>query len=151
MNRGVEWRGRRWVVAGGAEAAEEPAEEAAGAPTEPGADELERARARIVELEAELTAAREAAEAAQRRGLDHYRRALIAAHAGQLIEELVQGSSEEALDASVEVARAAYERIAGLVRARLAEQQVPLGGGQRGAADLESLSPLQKIARGLMK
>lgn len=150
MDRAVYWRGRRWVLAGGADP-DEANEEGAVAAAVAGAEELEQARARIVALEAELAAAREAAEAARRRGLDHYRRALIAAHAGQLVEELVQGTSEEALDASVEVARAAYERIARLVRERLAEQQVPLGGGQRGLTDLESLSPLQKIARGLMK
>jgi hypothetical protein len=109
-----------------------------GATTEEGA--------RISELEQALTEARE-------RGLGAYRRALLAEHAGQLVEELVQGATEEALDASVELAKSAYGRIAELVKsqAQAAGEAAAAGAGgaTRSAADLESLSPTEKIARGL--
>ena len=45
------------------------------------------------------------------RGLDHYRRALIAEHGATAVHELIQGSTEELLDASLEVAPAAFGRI----------------------------------------
>jgi hypothetical protein len=98
---------------------------------------------------AELTAAHEAVEAANRRGLDHYRRALLAAHAGEIVEELVQGATEEALDASVALAKQAHGRIAELVRQRLAATSVPAGAAERLADQGEGLSPLARIAQGL--
>ena|SRR5215208_2698512 len=120
----------------------------------PGGDEqtvqlqadLEAARARASELEAQLAAEQEARSAAESRGLDAHRRALIAAHAGEIVDELVQGASEEALDASVGVAKAAYDRIRDLVTTG---QHVPPGATERGTGDLDNLSPLEKIARGL--
>ena len=108
--------------------------------------ELERSRTaegdRISALEQQLAQAQE-------RGLGAYRRALLAEHAGQVVEELVQGGTEEALDASIEVAKGAYQRIADLVHQQTAAQAANGGGGQRSGQDLETLSPLEKIARGL--
>jgi hypothetical protein len=102
--------------------------------------------ARISQLEQELASANE-------RGLGAYRRALLAEHAGQVVEELVQGATEEALDASVELARGAYGRIAELVRTQTAASSAAAaagtGGATRSGQDLESLSPIEKITRGL--
>ena len=100
--------------------------------------------ARVAELEA-------AHGEALSRGLDARRRALIAENAGQVVEELVQGATEEALDASVEVAKAAFARLSESVRGQLQAERVPGGGGQRAEEDTSQLSPFQKIVRGLSK
>ena len=69
------------------------------------------------------------------------------------MEELVQGATEEALDASVELARGAYGRIADLVKSQTQAASeaaaAGTGGTTRSGQDLESLSPMEKIARGL--
>jgi hypothetical protein len=98
--------------------------------------------ARVAELEA-------AHGQAVSRGLDAHRRALIAENAGQIVEELVQGATEEALDASVELARGAFSRLSEGIRLQIAGERVPAGGGGRTEPDVERLSPLQKIAHGL--
>ena len=103
---------------------------------------------RVAELEAQLAAEQEARSTAESRGLDAHRRALVAAHAGEIVDELVQGTTEEALEASVGVAKAAYDRIRDLVTTG---QTVPPGATERGTGDLDGLSPLEKIARGLTK
>jgi len=120
--------------------------------------ELEAARARVGELEAgseaqagELARTREAVMAVEQRALAAHRRALLAENRGQVVDELVQGGTVEALEASVELARAAYGRVAEQARALAAAERVPGGGGSRGESDVERLSPLAKIARGLTK
>lgn len=106
--------------------------------------ELKRAQAELVEAQTSLGEA-------QRAGLAQLRRALLAEHAGQLVPELVAGSSTEELEASLALARAAYERAAEAARQELASQQVPAGNVARQGADLEALSPLGKIAHGLQR
>jgi hypothetical protein len=105
-------------------------------------EQAERASARAAELEA-------AHGEAVSRGLDARRRALIAENAGQVVEELVQGATEEALDASLEAARAAYQGLSERIRQQLAGERVPAGGGGRGEPNVERMSPLEKIAHGL--
>lgn len=105
------------------------------------------------EADEAVTAARQQAEAAQATALGTLRRALLAEHRGHLIEELVQGTTAEALEASVEVARVAYARVADATRQQLAEQRIPAGAPARGRdltpEQLAALSPAEKIARGL--
>jgi hypothetical protein len=110
------------------------------------AAELQVADARAEQLGAELADARAAQLAA-------HRRAVLAEHRGQLVEELVGGDSPEAIDASVETARAAYDRIAGQLRqpALGGPVVVPAGASPRGESDLEQLSPFEKIAGALAR
>ena len=144
--------GRYWPpIAGGAEEAEaEPATMAAE-------DAVAELQARITTLESAAQDAASALEAERRqhgearlRGLDHYRRALIAEHGATAVHELIQGSTEELLEASVEVARAAFARIQGQLQSGAAAT-VPAGAGARTGQDVDGLSPVAKIARGLAK
>ncbi len=87
-------------------------------PAEPAAEE------RLGALERDLADAR-------REGLNHLRRALLAEHAGTLVPELVAGDSADALEASVDVATAAFEAARQAVLAELRREQA----AQPGSAD----------------
>jgi hypothetical protein len=120
--------------------------------------ELAAARERIAALESELAAGAaqlaattEAAGLAGQQALDAYRAQLIAENRDGIVEELVVGGTREALEASVEVARAAFARVAEAARLQALGERVPAGAGERGTSDLDGLSPLEKIARGLTK
>jgi hypothetical protein len=98
------------------------------------------------QLEERLSAAELAAASA----VERYR-ALVAA-GPDLVPEMVQGSTIEAIDASVETARKAYTDI----RRKVAEQyerEVPPGNPSRSsaAAGAEYLKPEAKIALGLRR
>jgi hypothetical protein len=110
------------------------------------AADLQEADARAEQLRGELADARAAQLAA-------HRRAVLAEHRGQLVEELVDGDSPEAIDASVEAARAAYDRIAGQLRqsASGGPVVVPAGASPRGEPGLDQLSPFEKIAGALAR
>ncbi len=112
--------------------------------------ELSAARERIAALESDLASA-EAAGLAGQQALDAYRAQLIAENRDGIVEELVVGGTREALEASVEVARAAFARVAEAARLQALGERVPAGAGERGTSDLDGLSPLEKIARGLTK
>jgi len=108
----------------------------------------------LAELEAARSAAtdhRLRADQAEAQALAAYRRALVAEHKGQIIEELIQGDSVEALEASLETARAAYQRVADQTAQTIAATQVPVGAPARLEEPPESLSPLDKIMRGLRR
>jgi hypothetical protein len=127
------------------------------------ATELESARAGLGAQLAEVTVAQDAAELAlseangtlaeaQALGLAHLRRALLAEHAGQVVPELVTGETEEALLASVDLARQAYGRALDAARATIANQRVPAGApSARSAAASAGLSPLEMIESGLRR
>ena len=102
-------------------------------------------------LRAELEAARAELAAARAHRVESHRRALLAENAGRVVPELVAGDTAEALDASLEVARAAYERVREATVAEVAASaHVGAGNGVRGTAlDVEAMSPMQKIAHGL--
>jgi len=146
----------------------------AATPPEPSADlataqtELDQARAAIGQLEQE----RQSTEAAAQQrlaeletrnselsvaALDAHRRAVLAENTGQVVPELVQGSTTEEIDASIEAAKAAYARIAESVRTAAAELSrsplpvVPPGNSPRGEPPAEELSPLQKITGALSR
>lgn len=89
-----------------------------------------------------------AAEAAAASAIAKYRE-LVSAGPG-LVPAMVQGSTVEEIDASVEIARQAYSEISRrITEAR--EQQVPTGNPTRSAslAGAEALTPEAKIALGL--
>jgi hypothetical protein len=100
---------------------------------------------------AELAEARLALTAANGRGLTYLRRALLAEQAGQVVPELVSGDDEEALLASVEVAKLAYTRAVDAARATLASQTVPAGAPSGRTTPGDGLSPLEMIESGLRK
>jgi hypothetical protein len=89
-------------------------------------------------------------EALQQAQLAAHRRALLAEHRGQVVEDLVQGESVEALDASVAQARTAYQAVAEQVR-REAQAGVPASNPARQEPDLSQLSPQDKIAEALRR
>ncbi len=105
--------------------------------------ELQQADARAEQLRVELTEVRAAQLAA-------HRRAVLAEHRGQLVEELVMGDSPETIDASVELAQAAYARVAGQLRQQAAAV-VPAGASPRGEPSADHLSPFEKIAGALRR
>jgi hypothetical protein len=113
--------------------------------------ELEQLARQVTGFQGEAETARAAAGDAQRESLGNLRRALLAENRGALVEELVQGDTAEAITASVEAAKGAFNRATEAARRQLQRQQVPAGAAARdaGAATAESLSPTGKIAEGL--
>jgi hypothetical protein len=113
--------------------------------------ELRELRSQVASSSRDLDELKQRAQGAEKQALDAHRRALLAEHRGQVIDELVQGATHDELDRSVDVAKQAYSRIADTVRSQAAAQRVPPGSPERTTADVDQLSPLQKIARGLSK
>lgn len=96
---------------------------------------------------AELAAAQQQASEAQAAGLTALRRALLAENAGQVVPELIDGDTAEALTASVEVARSAFQAVRSAAGGAVT---VPAGGGSaRTASPTAGMSPLEMIASGL--
>ena len=102
--------------------------------------EIERLNLLIAEKDAEIRGIKQQVELA----VDRYRSALIAG-APELPEELVQGSTIEELDRSVESARKIVEKVASRIGARSPETRVPSGAPVRRPADVSGLSPREKI------
>jgi hypothetical protein len=98
----------------------------------------------VEELRAEL-------EETRARGLESHRRALLAENAGRVVPELVAGSTVEELEASVNVARNAFEAARTAALAEVAATRVPVGNPVRQAPSIEGMSPLEKIAHGLKR
>jgi hypothetical protein len=123
--------------------------------------ELEQARAALAQAEverqsAEAAAQQRLAELESRNAelsaavLDAHRRAVLAENVGHVVPELVQGTTNGEIDASIEMAKAAYARIADAVRStaqtelsRSSLSMVPPGSSPRGESPTEELSPLQ--------
>jgi len=113
--------------------------------------ELEVARGELLAAREEVAEQRQRGEAAEQRALQAYRRALLAEHRDEVIEELVQGASEGELEASLETARTAYQRVAEQARQTAGVTHVPVGAPARQSEPPEALSPLDKIVRGLRR
>ena len=115
--------------------------------------EVEALRAELVvaqqERERELTALRTELADAQRGQVEAHRRAILAEHAGQIVDELVAGSTMAELDASLEAARTAYGRALESARRELGATVVPVGASPRLEPSPEELSPIAKIAAAL--
>lgn len=101
--------------------------------------------------QAELERLRGELEGARVRWLESHRRALLAENAGRVVPELVQGGTIEALEASVEVARGAFEAAKAAALAELASARVPAGNPVRQSPNVETMSPIEKIAFGLKR
>lgn len=127
---------------------------AADAAPDPRVGELEE---QLHSVQAELVGARDSAgdlelalQVARGETLAATRRALLAEHAGQVVPELVQGESAQELEASVALAREAFERIVGDLRLQAAAQ-VPVGASAAVGQTPEELSPMQKITAALSR
>jgi hypothetical protein len=119
-------------------------------------DDLVREREGVARELAEAVRGRDAAigelAATRTAGLGYLRRALLAEHAGQCVPELIIGESEEALLASLEVAKGAYVRALETARVAIVGQTVPAGApSARAATTAAGLSPLQLIESGLRR
>jgi hypothetical protein len=82
--------------------------------------------------------------------LDAVRQLVLRAHP-DVVPELIAGDTVEALLASVEPARAAWQRLAERIGAPPATLPVPAGGHPVAAVDPERLSAGEKIRRGLAR
>ena len=102
-------------------------------------------------VSADLAETQGALSAATGRELTNLRRALLAEHAGQVVPELVGGDDEEALLASVEVAKQAYTRALETARTTIASQTVPAGAPSARIVPAAGLSPLEMIESGLRR
>lgn len=114
---------------------------------------LAEAEAARAEAESHRAAANESEgllRQAQDERLAAHRRALLAENAGQIVAELVNGTTADELDASIATAREAYGRIAGELRAQAA-LQVPIGASAAVGQTPEELSPMQKITAALSR
>ena len=83
--------------------------------------------------------------------LEAYRRALLAENGGKIVPELVVGSTVEELEQSLEVARKAFAAAKATALAELSSQHVPVGNPIRQGPNVESMSPMEKIAYGLKR
>jgi len=93
---------------------------------------------------------RDALRAELARALERLRRAWLAQHP-EVPEDLLEGETVEALEASLRRARALVERVRREVEARLSRERVPPGAPPRQDPDLSVLSPREKIAQGLRR
>lgn len=100
-------------------------------------------------LAAQLTEAQAQAQRGQTQLVEAHR-GMVLARNPDLVPELVQGATLEEIDASVEVARAAYARIVEAQRAQAAAM-VPAGASPRSEPAAEELSPLAKITSALTR
>ena len=104
------------------------------------AREIQRLTALVTERDTEISGLKQQVELA----VGRYRSALIAGDP-DLPEELLQGSTIEELDRSVESARKIVEKVASSIEARAPETRVPPGAPARRPADVSALSPREKI------
>ena len=108
--------------------------------------EIERLAALVTERDSEISGLKQQVELA----VGRYRSALVAG-APDLPEELVQGSTIEELDRSVESARKIVEKVASRIEARAPGGRVPSGAPARRPADVSGLSAREKILYAINK
>ena len=112
--------------------------------------ERDAAIAAATQAAAERAALAERANDLEAAHLGAVRRSLLAENAGQVVPELVQGSTSQELEASVQRARDAYERIVADLRIHAAGQ-VPIGASAGAAPQLDELTPMQKLTQALSR
>ena len=108
--------------------------------------EIQRLTTLVNERDSEISGLKQQVELA----VGRYRNALIAG-APELPEELVQGSTIEELERSVESARKIVEKVASRIEARAPEARVPSGAPARRPADVSGLSAREKILYAINK
>lgn len=104
----------------------------------------------LAESQTSLTALSEQLTTATANQVEAIRRATIAENAGQIIPELVTGTTAEEIAASVTLARDAFARVAQDLRTQAAAQ-VPTGASPIAPPPIEDLSPMAKIAAALSR
>jgi len=116
--------------------------------------------ARIAELEASLSEAKQAEESLRAEGV-----AISEAHARAIAKyldavrlanpaipgDIIAGETIEDIDASVEKARTIADAVRQNLEAQAKEARVPAGAPTRGTISLEGLSPREKIAAGIQQ
>jgi chromosome segregation ATPase len=107
---------------------------------------LEEAEASLNEREVEIE--RVGGQLAQ--AVAVYRTSLLAAEP-EILEEMVQGTTVEEIEASLARARQMVEQVRTQLEAQASQQRVPFGAPVRSAPDLSGLSPQEKILLGLSR
>lgn len=102
-------------------------------------------------LESEIERLKAELAEAQTRGLEAYRRALLAENSGRIVPEMVMGATAEEMERSLGAAREAFEAAKAAAMAEMATTQVPAGNPIRQGPGIETMSPLEKIAYGLKR
>ena len=110
------------------------------------APEIERLNLLIAEKDSEIRGIKQQVELA----VGRYRSVLLAG-SPELPEELVQGSTIEELDRSVEAAKKIVEKVVSRIEARAPESRVPSGAPVRRPADVSGLSAREKILYAINK
>jgi predicted RNase H-like nuclease (RuvC/YqgF family) len=116
--------------------------------------------ARIAELQAELSEAKQAAESLRAEGvaiseardqaISKYLEAARALNPA-IPGDIIAGESIEEIDASVEKARTIADAVRQNLEAQAREARVPAGAPARGEISLEGLTPREKIAAGIQQ
>ena len=78
-------------------------------------------------------------------------RTMLLEKAPEVPEELVRGETVEEIDSSFAAAREMVERVRAKLEAKAKMERVPAGAPARTSPDLSSLSPMEKIAYGLIR
>ena len=77
---------------------------------------------------------------------------MLAENRGSVIDELVSGATPAEIDASVEIAKAAYARVVDAVHATSPiAPTVPPGASPRSEPNPDDVSPINKITQALSK
>jgi len=115
--------------------------------------------ARVVELEASLSEAKQAAESLRAEGvaISEARDQAVSKYLGAvrlanptIPQDIIVGDTIEDIDASVQKATAIASAVKAKLEAQAKEAKVPAGAPPRGEISLEGLSPREKIAAGIM-
>jgi len=113
--------------------------------------QLEQARQEVARLQGELTQARDEAEALRQRLREaalRYREARLAARP-ELPPELVTGETLEEIEQQLQQAEGIVARLRERMEEQAQGESFPAGAPPRRGPDVSSLTPLEKIRRGL--
>jgi hypothetical protein len=99
--------------------------------------------------ETEIAGLRAQLAEVQRAHVEAYRRTLLAEHPGEIVEEMLTGSTIEELEASALLAQTTYARALEAARRELSTSLVPIGASPRVAPTAEEMSPIAKITAAL--
>ncbi|MDA0988931.1 MAG: hypothetical protein O2783_07410 [Chloroflexi bacterium] len=104
-----------------------------------GESTLKERQERVEEVESQLT-----------RAVALYRTSLLAAEP-EILEEMVQGTTVEEIDASLARARQMVEQVRTQMESQASQERIPFGAPVRSAPDISGLSPQEKILLGLSR
>lgn len=104
-----------------------------------GESTLKERQERVEEVESQLTQA-----------VALYRTSLLAAEP-EILEEMVQGTTVEEIEASLARARQMVEQVRTQLESQASQERIPFGAPVRSAPDVSGLSPQEKILLGLSR